>query len=236
MQKMTHHEYRNFLLEGTRTGKLATVRNDGRPHVVPIWFDFDGETIVFTTVGGSNNNFGTSCGDQITTFPNFVLMDGAPPIPANPGVAGTFSPTPGNLATFNGESSIGTWTLNLNDDFPSEDDGTLECWCLDIFSTGEGCSPGFWPRQGRVNSGLFLGCPDANLDPTDSVETCFGCNLDSSLPNEIELASCQNIMKNANLANFSKQDPKFGAAAKLLRQGMAGILNACNPCVDYLLP
>lgn len=53
MQKMTHHEYRNFLLEGTRTGKLATVRNDGRPHVVPIWFDFDGETIVFTTGGSS---------------------------------------------------------------------------------------------------------------------------------------------------------------------------------------
>jgi PPOX class probable F420-dependent enzyme len=53
MQKMTHHEYRNFLLEGTRTGKLATVRNDGRPHVVPIWFDFDGETIVSTTGGSS---------------------------------------------------------------------------------------------------------------------------------------------------------------------------------------
>ena len=106
---------------------------------------------------------------------------------------------------------------------------------MDIFSTGEGCSPGFWPRKGRVNSGLFLGCPDSSLDPTDLVETCFACNLDSSLPNQIEFASCENIMKNANLANFSSQDPKFGAAAKLLRQGMAGILNACNPCVDYPL-
>lgn len=42
-------EQRNFLLRGTRTGKLATVRKDGRPHVVPIWFTLDGDTIIFTT-------------------------------------------------------------------------------------------------------------------------------------------------------------------------------------------
>jgi len=42
-------ELRAFLLAGTRTGKLATVRADGRPHVVPIWFLVDGDTIVFTT-------------------------------------------------------------------------------------------------------------------------------------------------------------------------------------------
>jgi PPOX class probable F420-dependent enzyme len=49
MKEMTAAEYRDFLLVGTWTGKLATVRKDGRPHVVPIWFDLDGETIVFTT-------------------------------------------------------------------------------------------------------------------------------------------------------------------------------------------
>ena len=42
-------EQRGFLLYETRTGKLATVRKDGRPHVVPIWFTLDGDTIVFTT-------------------------------------------------------------------------------------------------------------------------------------------------------------------------------------------
>lgn len=42
-------EQRDFLLGETRTGKLATVRKDGRPHVVPIWFDLDGDTLVFTT-------------------------------------------------------------------------------------------------------------------------------------------------------------------------------------------
>jgi PPOX class probable F420-dependent enzyme len=42
-------ECRAFLLEGTRTGKFATVRADGRPHVAPVWFDLDGDTLVFNT-------------------------------------------------------------------------------------------------------------------------------------------------------------------------------------------
>jgi PPOX class probable F420-dependent enzyme len=46
-------EVRAFLLEGTRTGKLATVRADGRPHVVPIWFILDGDALIFTTVASS---------------------------------------------------------------------------------------------------------------------------------------------------------------------------------------
>lgn len=53
MSEMTKKEIRKFLLHGTRTGKLATVRKDGRPHVVPIWFDLDGDAIVFTTGGES---------------------------------------------------------------------------------------------------------------------------------------------------------------------------------------
>ena len=33
-----------------RTGKLATVRADGRPHVAPIWYDLDGDgSLVFNT-------------------------------------------------------------------------------------------------------------------------------------------------------------------------------------------
>jgi PPOX class probable F420-dependent enzyme len=46
---MSEGEARAFLAEGTRTGKLATVRADGSPHVVPIWFLLDGEDLVFTT-------------------------------------------------------------------------------------------------------------------------------------------------------------------------------------------
>ena len=46
---MTSEERRGFLLDRPRTAKLATVRRDGRPHVVPIWFDLDGGVVVFTT-------------------------------------------------------------------------------------------------------------------------------------------------------------------------------------------
>jgi len=53
MKKMTKDEYLNFISEGTRTGKLATVNKDGSPHVVPIWFLVDGENIVFSTGLGS---------------------------------------------------------------------------------------------------------------------------------------------------------------------------------------
>ena len=49
MQDMTVDEIKTFLMTGTRTGKLATVRPDGRPHLVPIWFVLDGEDLVFTT-------------------------------------------------------------------------------------------------------------------------------------------------------------------------------------------
>ena len=42
-------EHKHFLMEQVRTAKLATVRNDGRPHVTPVWFELDGDTLVFST-------------------------------------------------------------------------------------------------------------------------------------------------------------------------------------------
>jgi PPOX class probable F420-dependent enzyme len=48
-QQMTDEEYRSFMLDRARTAVLATVRADGRPHVAPIWFDLDGDMLVFTT-------------------------------------------------------------------------------------------------------------------------------------------------------------------------------------------
>ena len=49
MREMSDEERRAFLLAGTRTGKLATVRRDGRPHVVPIWFVLDRDDVLLTT-------------------------------------------------------------------------------------------------------------------------------------------------------------------------------------------
>ncbi len=46
---MTPDEITAFLSEGTRTGKLAWVGADGRPHVAPIWFVLDGDDVVFNT-------------------------------------------------------------------------------------------------------------------------------------------------------------------------------------------
>ena len=46
---MSDEQRRAFLLAGTRTGVLATVRKDGRPHAAPIWFTLDGDDVIFTT-------------------------------------------------------------------------------------------------------------------------------------------------------------------------------------------
>ncbi|MGF1428883.1 PPOX class F420-dependent oxidoreductase [Kitasatospora sp. LaBMicrA B282] len=54
MKPMTDAQWQEFVLAGTRTGKLATLRKDGRPHVTPVWFLLDhtgGQRpeLVFTT-------------------------------------------------------------------------------------------------------------------------------------------------------------------------------------------
>jgi nitroimidazol reductase NimA-like FMN-containing flavoprotein (pyridoxamine 5'-phosphate oxidase superfamily) len=50
MHVMSEEEWKAFVVAEPRTGKLATTRKDGRPHVAPIWFDLDDDgTVVFTT-------------------------------------------------------------------------------------------------------------------------------------------------------------------------------------------
>ena len=49
-EAMTEQEMRYFLLaKPAHTGKVATVRADGRPHVTPVWYDVEGDTLLFTT-------------------------------------------------------------------------------------------------------------------------------------------------------------------------------------------
>ncbi|MET7935839.1 PPOX class F420-dependent oxidoreductase [Streptomyces sp. NPDC005322] len=48
-QNMTKDQWQKFILEGTRTGKLATVRADGSPHIAPVWFALDGDDLLFMT-------------------------------------------------------------------------------------------------------------------------------------------------------------------------------------------
>jgi PPOX class probable F420-dependent enzyme len=74
-RKMSDEEWRAFVSEGTRTGKLATTRSDGRPHVAPIWFVLDGDDVMFTTWAT------TVKGRSITADPRVALCvdDDRPP-------------------------------------------------------------------------------------------------------------------------------------------------------------
>ncbi|MEZ4669350.1 MAG: PPOX class F420-dependent oxidoreductase [Anaerolineae bacterium] len=83
MKTMSDAEYKAFMLGTARTGKLATVREDGRPHVAPIWFDMDGDVIVFTTwettVKGKNihrDGRVSLCVDDDKPPFAFVIIDG----------------------------------------------------------------------------------------------------------------------------------------------------------------
>ena len=80
---MTAAEYSGFLRDRARTAVLATVRADGRPHAAPIWFDLDGDTVVFTTsqdtVKGRNmrrDPHVTLCIDDEDPPFHFVIIEG----------------------------------------------------------------------------------------------------------------------------------------------------------------
>lgn len=87
---MSTREITRFLMQGTFTGKLATVKKGGESHVVPIWFVLDNENsideiqnIVFTTSDMSvkavnikqDNRVSICVDDQIPPF-SFVTIFG----------------------------------------------------------------------------------------------------------------------------------------------------------------
>ncbi|HEY7591716.1 MAG TPA: PPOX class F420-dependent oxidoreductase [Actinophytocola sp.] len=69
--RMSRDEWLPFVLDGTRTGKLAVVRADGSPHVAPVWFVLDTadgtDRIVFNT--GAN----TVKGKALRRDPRFAM-------------------------------------------------------------------------------------------------------------------------------------------------------------------
>jgi PPOX class probable F420-dependent enzyme len=91
MRQMTADEYRAFLRERPRTAKLATVRADGRPHIAPIWFDLDGDALVFTTwhttVKAANIRRDprvSLCVDEDAPPFSFVILEGAATLSEEP--------------------------------------------------------------------------------------------------------------------------------------------------------
>ncbi len=53
MKEMDENEIIDFLMEGTRTGKLSTVREDGHPHKAPKWYVWNEGKIIFCTMDSS---------------------------------------------------------------------------------------------------------------------------------------------------------------------------------------
>ena len=45
-QNMTSDAAREFLADGTHPAIIATIRADGRPHAVPVWFALDGDDLL----------------------------------------------------------------------------------------------------------------------------------------------------------------------------------------------
>jgi PPOX class probable F420-dependent enzyme len=91
MKSMGDVEIKDFLSAGTRTGKLATVRADGRPHVAPIWFVLDGDEVVFNTwhesVKAANMQREprvSLCVDEEVAPYAFVILEGTVEISENP--------------------------------------------------------------------------------------------------------------------------------------------------------
>ncbi|MGB8035036.1 MAG: PPOX class F420-dependent oxidoreductase, partial [Nitrososphaeraceae archaeon] len=93
---MSKEEIEAFLMSGTRTGKVSTVRKDGRPHLAPIWFVLDSNkdnnnSIIFTTVNESVKGKDmlrdprvSLCVDDQTPPFSFVVIEGLAEINQEP--------------------------------------------------------------------------------------------------------------------------------------------------------
>jgi PPOX class probable F420-dependent enzyme len=135
---MDQAEYHRFLTEGTRTGKLATTRADGRPHVAPVWFGLDDDgTVVLTTGAASLKGQALQrdprvclCVDDETPPYSFVVINGTAEITEDPGlllewatrIAGRY------MGAERAESTVGAMRCPAS------------CWCGSRPTTS-------WPRR-----------------------------------------------------------------------------------------
>ncbi|MGE5661381.1 MAG: PPOX class F420-dependent oxidoreductase [Ignavibacteriales bacterium] len=93
MTEMSKREIKRFLIQGTLTGKLATVKKDNSPHIVPVWFVLDeihkrrggrgiGDIVFMTGIDSlkakniQRNNKISFCVDDQTPLFSFVTVFG----------------------------------------------------------------------------------------------------------------------------------------------------------------
>ena len=83
MKEMSEDEIVDFLMKGTRTGKITTVRKDNSPHIAPIWFVWNDGKIIFCTSTSSvkakyirHNPKVSFCVDDDSPPYAFVIIEG----------------------------------------------------------------------------------------------------------------------------------------------------------------
>lgn len=102
MAEMTREEAVAFLAaDPAHTGKLALVRSDGAPIVVPIWFALDGEDLLFTT------HATTAKGRILRRDPRVALCvdDERPPF--------AFVTVQGTATLSDNPAELGTWAARI---------------------------------------------------------------------------------------------------------------------------
>lgn len=130
-----------------------------------------GTTVVLTS---------NSCGDLTDINAVFDHEASSFVCGGNPGISGTVKPL-GSLASFNGESALGDWTLEIKDTAPA-DGGVLNAFSLEICVEGE-------LRPDDDNDGVFDDGDDLclNTPPGTEVDT-DGCPVFRFSPDTFTIA------------------------------------------------
>ena len=89
---MSEAERQAFLRDPVRPAMVSTVRADGRPHVAPIWYDLDGDVLVFTTGASTVKGHNLQpdppvalCVQDDKPPYSFVLLEGLAQLSEDPG-------------------------------------------------------------------------------------------------------------------------------------------------------
>lgn len=91
MPEMSIPQRQTFLESGTRTAHVALMRDDGRPHVTPVWFVLDGDDVVFVTKVHSLKGRTLADGDAVAVSVDephppyaFVMIEGTVTLSRDP--------------------------------------------------------------------------------------------------------------------------------------------------------
>lgn len=98
--RMSPDEIKAFLAV-PRAAVVATVRPDGRPHAAPVWFDVDGEDVVFTTGADTVKGRNLAANGRATV----VVQDDRAPF--------SFVSIEGTAALDDDLAHVGHWTARI---------------------------------------------------------------------------------------------------------------------------